>query len=225
MQTWTSKQCRTYHRVKSGLLLASSLGENVRFITVTSAPGMSRLSEDFGVLVKRIRNRFGRFEYIKVKTNEGHGVIHVLYRGSYIPQKWLSDAWGFIHGSPVVDIRAVRPFKGMASYIVSQYVSCQKSSYQRSSSSWNWIYHGWLKNWNLIRCGVRDKLKRRDVWESHLKGFMVKIFDRGIHRFLSPYPILNTMGTEQTFIEKLFLSNTTPVYYERLFARCAWLHE
>jgi hypothetical protein len=114
----------------------------------------------------------------------------------------------------------------MAAYVVSQYVSCQKSSYQRSASSWNWIYRGWLKSYNAIRHGVRGKIEQRDAWISHLKGFKVKILDRGVRRFLSPGPILNIVPSEQAFIDSgIFSSGLAPpnAFFSRLLARCEWI--
>jgi len=223
---WNAKQCRAYKRINSGFTIASQKRESVRFITLTSAVGMRRLSKDFNVLVKRIRRQYGGFEYLRVTTNEGNGVIHALCRGSYIPQPWLSKNWGDIHKSPVVDIRMVRPYKGLASYVVSQYVANQGSSYQRCSSSWSWIYRGWCQTWETIRHGIKEKIAQKEAWESHLKGFMVKISDRGVVRFLSPYPMLNTMSTEQTFIDAgVFLASSDSLssHYESLLARCEWI--
>lgn len=222
---WSSKQVRAYKRIQSGFSVASSKRETVRFITLTSAVGVRSLSKDFGVLAKRIRRKYGTFEYIRVSTNEGNGVIHVLYRGSYIPQVWLSRTWNDIHHSPVVDIRQVKMHRGLSSYVVSQYVSNQKSSYQRCASSWNWIYYGWSKTWKIIHRGIKDPLVRRDAWHSHLHGFKVMVSEMGVQRYLSPFPIHNTTMSEQTFIKQGLLISTPSLFYERLMARCAWLDE
>lgn len=202
------KQARAYKRIQSGFIIASNKRESVRFITLTSAVGVRRMSKDWGVLVKRIRRRFGRFEYCRVSTNEGNGVIHAVYRGAYIPQRLLSSMWKQIHHSPVVDIRLVRPYKGLASYIVNQYVSCQKSSYQRCATSWEWIFRGWSGVYNRFYKGIQNSLDRRDAWESFLKGFRIKILDRGIVKYLSLLSVLHSVKTAQKTLENDFLFPT-----------------
>jgi hypothetical protein len=56
---------------------------------------------------RRERKKSGkmvRFEYCKVKTNEGNWVLHVIFRGEYIPQEWLSKTWEELHGAKIVYI-------------------------------------------------------------------------------------------------------------------------
>ena len=107
---WSKKQKRCYHRIQSGLVKYNAQKLLIRFITLTSSPASTphNISRDFQILTQRIRRKYSKFEYIKINTNEGHGVIHLLYNGSYIPQKWLSNQWSIIHKSPIVDVRAVR---------------------------------------------------------------------------------------------------------------------
>jgi len=120
----------------SGLQYATIRCVVVRFITLTtSSKGAKRsMYHDFRCLKYRIKRHFGEFEYLKVNTNEGYGVIHLLYKGTYIPQGWLSQNWDDIHNSPVVDIRFMRGgTNGLGSYIVSQYLSNQRCSFIRYS--------------------------------------------------------------------------------------------
>lgn len=92
-----------------------------------------------------------KLDYFKVVTNEGNGVIHSVYKGEYLPYNYLVDNWQDIHNSWDINIKLIRnknkDYKKSAHYIVSQYISGQGSSYQRSSQSWNWIFRGYRKGW------------------------------------------------------------------------------
>jgi hypothetical protein len=148
---WTPKQKRAYHRLLSGIKRGEAFGERIRFMTLTSAPGSERkrLNKDFAILVKRIRRRFGRFEYWKIRTNEGHGVIHVVFKGPYLPQRWLSDQWLEIHGAPIVDIRQFRfGSRRLARYLVGNYLC--KQTFERMSWSWNWVFWGFVSVWRKL---------------------------------------------------------------------------
>lgn len=82
-----------------------------------------------------------------VHTNEGYGVLHVIYRGkSYLPQKWVSYAWTDIHKSSYVYIKEV-PDDDVARYIVTQYVADQGTTYQRCSWSRGWVCKGFVAAW------------------------------------------------------------------------------
>ena len=154
---WTRKQKRAYHRALSGLEVAHSMNEHVRFITLTSSPeSPENIHRSFSRLVKRIRRTFGHFEYFAVKEATVSGLIHIhlLYRGPYIPQDWLSDTWAEIHGAPVVWIREVNlkrdSKKKIASYLV-KYLA--KDPLGRFWASWNWVFRGFVRFWRmLIEC-------------------------------------------------------------------------
>ena len=127
-----------------------------------------------GYISKNKLNRYYReygqttpfeYEYNKVCTNEGHGVIHALVRNPYIPYKFLSDKWAEVHkGSWHINVQNVpisQDPKGFSAYIVNQYVADQGTSYQRSSCSKNWIYSGWRKDWLAIMQGCPDPTRQK----------------------------------------------------------------
>ena len=49
--------------------------------------------------------------------------FYIVFRGKYIPQKWLSEQWADIHKSPIVDIRSLRETRkgltGIVFYLVA----------------------------------------------------------------------------------------------------------
>jgi hypothetical protein len=61
-------------------------------------------------LVPRIRKLFGSFEYALVweLTKRGVPHCHILTRGKYIPQKWISRQWDLLGIGPVVYIRSLK---------------------------------------------------------------------------------------------------------------------
>ena len=139
---FSKKQKRTYGKILMGFKRATALNQRVRFMTLTSAPNTNfkDIGHAFQVLKQRITRKFSKMDYIKVTTSEGYGVIHVLYRGPYIPQSWLSNNWKDIWGSEIVDIRLIKEATGrMASYLAAQYVAGQ-DLYIRTSESWTWVY-------------------------------------------------------------------------------------
>lgn len=123
-----------------------------------------------------------QFDYFKITTNEGNGVLHILYKGDYIPYNYIVDIWQDIHNSKMVNIQKVKTtkqsIKNTTFYVISQYLSNQGSSYQRSSKSWLWTIRDYFKQFNdyIIRCKARyyynpvknifyKNHKEVDIWE------------------------------------------------------------
>lgn len=158
--------------------------------------GKGSLNKDFQVLKKRIcryspyrlyregyishqkmakvydRNEYFKnfsFDYFKVHTNEGNGVLHILYRGSYLPYDFLVDNWSDIHLSWDLNIQHIdlNDCKSASCYVVSQYVKTQEASYIRSSTSWNWVFRGFKTLWYSIRNGYFDKCF--ELWDNILR--------------------------------------------------------
>lgn len=147
---WNGKQKRSLQRLLSGLTRARSRGDRMRFMTLTTAVGGSfeRLRRDFQTLRKRIEHEF-RFlaQYWSVRTDEGNGVLHIVFKGGFIPHAWLSKAWESIHGAKIVDIREIKgSSKRVASYLISNYLC--KQSFERMSWSWNWVFRGFCGLWH-----------------------------------------------------------------------------
>jgi len=73
---------------------------------------------------------------------------HVLFRGSYIEQQFLSFLWQEIHSAPIVDIRGVHDKRRIAGYLAS-YVA--KSPSGRYSYSWGWVWRGLAHTWLVYK--------------------------------------------------------------------------
>jgi hypothetical protein len=123
------------------------------------------LPRDVDVLIKRIRRKQPEFQYCKVNTDEGNGVIHVLYTGKYIPQRWLSYNWNKIHMSYIVDIQNCDNDKNIASYILNHYLSNQKCNYTRMSYSKKWLFPGAVTQWKRILTSQKSKCYYNPIQE------------------------------------------------------------
>lgn len=143
---WLQKDRRAYHRILSGFKIAQFYQHRLRFMTLTtSREGSYRdLKEDTNTLIKRIRRRNRVFEYFRVRTNEGNGVVHLIFRGSYLSRAWLKAQWEDIHNSWNVDIRECQRYH--QKYVVNQYI-CDQEGYTRYSMSGLWLPKGSLRVW------------------------------------------------------------------------------
>lgn len=234
---WSRKQRRCYSRVLSGIKAHNK--DRLRFLTLTTASGMRRdIQKSFEALVKRIRRLtpmilvkqgyltiqdamrfYGRnnldksieFEYIRIRTGEGvSGVLHILFYGSYLPQKWLSDTWQDItRTASVVDIRMVkeRPKNGqskkhLASYCVNQYCSGQLE-FLRYSCSYGWVFKGFVGWFSafLRHYGYRLGLEK---WDDFLKnGFVLDGYSLGDPPYWATkeHKIQEELNRYKTFLE------------------------
>jgi len=151
--SWSPKARRWYQRLLSGITHHQANRRVLRVLTLTSsldAPAQEDLNSSWQVLRKRIDRKFGRLEYWKLRTSEGHGVLHIIYSGSYIPQSWLSRSWQDIHASPVVYIQKLRfKRKRLINYLMTHYLPAHDDGrlYTRMSWSWGWVFRGFAGAW------------------------------------------------------------------------------
>jgi hypothetical protein len=188
-QEWSQKEKRAFHRFLSGIKAAFYRNEIVRFMTLTGSPASSplRLNRHFESLVKRIRRGYFlsdeerrkrktigqkvRFEYCKVKTNEGNWILHVVFRGEYIPQDWLSTTWEELHGAKIVYIEKLHGnSKRMAAYLATQYLSLQEATYTRMSYSFGWVCRGFVKRWHHLWEVLGERESVLVYWECLLRS-------------------------------------------------------
>lgn len=169
------RQATTFHRLATGLQIARNQNAYMRFMTLTSAPTQKHtLRKSLDILKKCIeratwkRDGFVGFKfnrYFCLRTAEGHGVLHIIFWGRYIPQGWLKKTWKRIHGAEMVDIRACwtkrRNVSGLVGYLLENYLL--KNPIERMSYGWKWAWLGFSKGWkkmkdlyNFMRSGSGD---------------------------------------------------------------------
>lgn len=209
---------RIYNRLVSGMYCHRA--EDFRFLTLTSSPKSGNIRQHWGQLVTLIRKTTPAaiaqagyqldldkhrswveplaFEYCAVFTTEGHGVIHAVYAGDYIPFPWLQDQWSRLHQAYGVNIRKVRPYSrkkakgrepateakvynpsGLASYMLQRYLGDQ-AQVRWVNYSRGWLYPGYSSDWKAFKkaCGVKQHNMSRSDWKPVVAAW---------HRYLDAY--------------------------------------
>jgi hypothetical protein len=161
-----------FHRLHTGLQIASYRNQPMRFLTLTTDPknrkvdrnGKIRSPKDsFDILRQKIerakieKDGFQGFKlnkYYCLRTSEGYGVLHIIFWGGrFIPFKWLQDTWLKIHGAKQVNIKFVdnlkRTINGLVGYLLDRYLLNQPI--QRMSYGWGWAWLGFCKSWNKVK--------------------------------------------------------------------------
>lgn len=146
-------------------------GGYFRLLTLTSSPAAADFQRDFRRLYMRLKRKGVRFEYIRVAeyTRSGLRHEHILYRGDYIGQRWISALWSALHQSPIVDIRRVGGTKRVAGYL-AKYLA--KEAAGRLSWAFSWVWQGFVGDWKWllrvwrIKCGAEapDFSEVLNVW-------------------------------------------------------------
>ncbi len=118
----------TIARIQAGMNLGPT-----RFFTLTS-PGGDSADESYAEfsarwkrMHQRMVRRFGKFEYLAVVEPQKRGAahVHVVYRGPFIPQAWLSRAAAECGFGRIADIR--RSHRQLTSYL-AKYLTKQLAS-------------------------------------------------------------------------------------------------
>lgn len=114
-----------------------------------------------------------KLTYLKVRTTEGGGVLHVLIRKSkdipVIAQEWLKKEWDRIHGAEQVWIEEVKvdPSKGLSEAMNASFYFCGNYFNQqpvvRQSSSYDWIFKGAAAVWSRGKAVFAPK-KRKHIY-------------------------------------------------------------
>jgi len=192
---YTKKQRRAFQRLMSGLTVGKSRRERLRFMTLTSSRESRRrnINADFRTLKMRIPRKFHfQMKYWKIRTNEGNGVLHIIFRGRYIPQKWLSEQWADIHKSPIVDIRSLRETRkglaGIVFYLIGNYLA--KQSFERTSWGYSWVFPAFVSSWKRLieRYGFKHGL---ELWNKLLCSQFTVTRQVRLTRFLPKWRYTN----------------------------------
>jgi hypothetical protein len=188
---YTKKQRRAFQRLMSGLTVGKSRRERLRFMTLTSSPQSvgRNLNADFRALKMRILRKYHfKMKYWKIRTNEGNGVLHIIFRGKYIPQQWLSKQWAEIHKSPIVDIRSLyetrKGLTGIAFYLVGNYLA--KQNFERMSWGYSWVFPAFVSSWKCLveKYGFKQALY---LWDRLLCSPFVVTRQARLSKYLPEY--------------------------------------
>jgi len=131
-RSWSCEECAP--RRKRQLRALAAAGEPTRFITLTVNPRegtdpsdrLRRLANAWRIVIKRLRrlHEGTKIDYLCIieETEAGEPHAHILYRGPYIPQAWLSAAMDELISAPIVDIRRIHSARQAVMY-VTKYVT------------------------------------------------------------------------------------------------------
>jgi len=124
--------------------------KRLTFLTLTSSPNSpENISDSAYSLLKKLKvlyPHWGHWNYIRIRTNEGHGVLHVIATLPYIPQRILSRIWQQVHRAPVVDLRRLWYGRGLKNYLTRYLEHQGRLSYSR-----DWVFQGWRKEFKRIK--------------------------------------------------------------------------
>ena len=138
---------RFWHRLFTGAKSADRL----RFLTLNSSDESIVLGIDilksFSKMVKRIRRKYGKFEYFGVVAYDENEPlrehIHVICKGEFMAQRELEDWWIDIHRSIKPYIEAVDDVDGAARYM-GNYLNMQSYRVRKYIMSAGWVFKGWV---------------------------------------------------------------------------------
>lgn len=162
----TRRKKRFYQRAVSGVTAGKHRNEFIAFLTLTSSlESPADITHSWEKLKKRIRRGYGNFEYIWVRERTQSGLVHmhILFRGPYIPQDWISKNWEEIHKAKIVYVEAVWD-TGKAIRYMMKYLS--KEMEGRFGYSWKWIFKGAAQVWKWLCRALRYEMKEIiKIWE------------------------------------------------------------
>src|SRR5450759_3090244 len=114
-----------------------------------------------------------KFKYFKLKTSEGGGVMHIVFRKGYnvpkIPFQWLSLQWNKIWFSPRVNISEIkiRNADMLSMYLLGQYFA--KQPVIRMSYGHQWVYQGFKKSFNHL-IEVYGFKRAIEIWQKRMSN-------------------------------------------------------
>ena len=129
-KSWACPKCRPLKISHWSKIVQA--GKPERFITLTidtsrfGSPRAAALAavKAWKTLVHAIRRKCASFQYVRFFElhKSGWPHLHIVQRGSYIPQAWLSNLWDKLGMGKVIDIRRVyHPAK--AAHYMTKYVA------------------------------------------------------------------------------------------------------
>lgn len=184
-RSWGCPDCAKLRRAQ--LVREAKEGKPERFLTLTVNPHwFSSPEERARKLVaawRLIRRRFlklrkgNKCEFMAIfeLTKLGEPHLHIMQRGSYMSQKWLSAQMEELMGAPIVDIRAVRGRGKVAEY-VSKYISKRNIKIGTLKRYWRSLRYLAISRAELRR--RRNKGARFWITDFHWKRYLSWIVER-----------------------------------------------
>ena len=158
---------RAYACILNGCKFALAHHQRLYFLTLTSSPDSASIADSFPKLVKRIRRKYGVFEYVYIRTSEGLGVLHILFKCRFrIDIVWLRQNWVDLHKAPQMKlVSTYGGAKGIVRYLAGYLTD---NPIQRLASSSLWIFKSWRKTFcaYISREGFYEGISKFDLFLS-----------------------------------------------------------
>ena len=171
------KRGHFYFALMSGLIYHRE--DDIRFLTLTSPPNSVYLPASFNRFRMALGYQGYRFDFINLRTAEGHGVLHILAAGDYLPVTWLRTTWNRVHGAPSgyfknlqMDIKLVKDTEPLQRYLLGQYLKNQ-DGFIRYSLSRGWLWSGYRRDWLALVKG-KGFQEAKVLWREQLENREVK---------------------------------------------------
>lgn len=131
-----------------------------------------------------------KLKYYKVKTSEGGGVLHIIFRKDQdcpmIHKNWIHRTWFKLWGSWNTSIKSVNLYEteGLSRYVISNYMNQQPIL--RMSYGHQWVYRGFSKAFrrvieshsNLRRSSHRAKKEGHSTFKQAVRAWNQTIKSR-----------------------------------------------
>jgi len=163
-KSWSCPDCSKLRR--RSLIREGKDGKPNRFITLTVNPAWfsspeeraAQLSKAWRLVVAAFRHRWPmrEAEYLAIfeATQKGEPHLHILWRGGWVDQRWLSAQLRERMGAPIVDVRQVKGEQQVAEY-VTKYVSKRNVKFGTLKRYW--------RSKKYLPEGRRAALKKRNA--------------------------------------------------------------
>lgn len=183
-RSWNCESCARDRAKK--LICEAQEGQPERFITLTVNPHWFASPEERAAKLvaawRLIRRRFLKLhknavvEFMAVfeRTKLGEPHLHIVQRGAFMAQKWLSRQLEELIGAKIVDIRYIRSKKTVAYYIF-KYIG--KEPFQFGTLKRYWRSRKFLPMTAKEKKALRNKGARFYVIDYHWKSYFVWILN------------------------------------------------
>lgn len=177
-RSWSCESCQKDRTRR--LMCEAREGEPERFITLTVNPhwfdSPLERAQKLVAAWRLIRRRFLKLrkgavvEFLAVfeRTGLGEPHLHIVQRGSFMPQKWLSQQLEELIGAKVVDIRYIRDKKKVAFYI-AKYIGKEPRQFGTLKRYWRSLKY--LAMTAKEKKRLRNAGARFYLLDCHWKGY------------------------------------------------------
>lgn len=174
---WSCEYCSPLR--KKRLIREAAHGEPNKLITLTVNPrrfdspdARARALKDAWTKVRRLATKelgIAKIPFLAVfeRTKSGEPHLHIVARGPFLSQTWLSEKMATLIGAPVVDVRAIDSARNVAKY-VSKYIGKDPQPFQGTKRYWrslDWLDTETRRKWEADKPDCTIEIHRDPFWD------------------------------------------------------------